>query len=94
VITSPYLTDSQVDEICAGLTQPAAKIRYLRSLGLRVHRKPNGRPLVWLPEVLLPDAGHNAQPAGGINVVGLRQWATRRAARTKGSSDGQKTQGR
>lgn len=42
----PDLTDAEVDEICAGLTQNAAKCRYLRSLGLRVERRPNGRPLV------------------------------------------------
>jgi hypothetical protein len=44
--TRPDLTDAEVDEICAGLTQNAAKCRYLRSLGLRVERRPNGRPLV------------------------------------------------
>jgi hypothetical protein len=44
--TRPDLTDAEVDEICAGLTQSAAKCRYLRSLGLRVERRPNGRPLV------------------------------------------------
>ncbi|AKJ28748.1 DUF4224 domain-containing protein [Caldimonas brevitalea] len=40
------LTDEEIDRICAGLTQNAAKVRYLRSLGLHVERKPNGRPLV------------------------------------------------
>ncbi len=42
----PDLTDAEIDEICAGLSQNAAKCRYLRSLGLRVERRPNGRPLV------------------------------------------------
>lgn len=42
----PDLTDQQVDAICEGLTQNAAKVRYLRGLGLRVDRRPNGRPLV------------------------------------------------
>ncbi len=37
--TRPDLTDAEVDEICAGLTQNAAKCRYLRSLGLRVERR-------------------------------------------------------
>lgn len=32
--------------ICEPLKQPAAQIRYLRRLGLRVDRKPNGKPLV------------------------------------------------
>jgi len=42
----PDLTDDEVDALCAGLTQNAAKIRYLRRMGLRVERRPNGRPLV------------------------------------------------
>lgn len=46
MITRPDLTDDEVDAICEGLTQSAAKCRYLRSLGLRVERRPNGRPLV------------------------------------------------
>jgi hypothetical protein len=44
-----YFTDAEVDEMCAGLTQNAAKIRYLKRLGLKVDRKPNGRPLAWRP---------------------------------------------
>jgi len=40
------LTDAEIDSICAGLTQNAAKVRFLERLGLTVRRKPNGRPLV------------------------------------------------
>lgn len=40
------LTDAEIDAICAGLKQGAAMVRYLRGLGVRVQRKPNGRPLV------------------------------------------------
>lgn len=40
------LTDSEIDTICAGLVQNAAKVRYLRKLGLTVRQKPNGKPLV------------------------------------------------
>ena len=40
------LTDEEVDAICAGLKQNAAKLRFLRCLGLTVDPKPNGRPLV------------------------------------------------
>ncbi len=40
------LTDAEVDLICDGYVQNAAKVRYLRGLGLNVARKPNGRPLV------------------------------------------------
>jgi hypothetical protein len=40
------LLDVEIDHICAGLKQSAAKIRFLQSLGLSVRRKPNGAPLV------------------------------------------------
>jgi hypothetical protein len=41
------LSDEEVDDICAGLRQNAAKVRYLRDvLNVPVQRKPNGRPLV------------------------------------------------
>lgn len=43
---NPDLTDEEIDAICAGLSQSAAKVRYLRGLGLRVDQRPNGRPLV------------------------------------------------
>jgi len=50
-MTLPYFTDAEVDEMCAGLglKQNAAKARRLRELGYTVHRKPNGRLLVWRP---------------------------------------------
>lgn len=40
------LTDLEIDQICAGLTQNAARVRYLKRMGLVVRQKPNGRPLV------------------------------------------------
>lgn len=44
---TPYLTDAEIDGLCAGLRQSAAKVRFLRDvLKLPVQRKPNGRPLV------------------------------------------------
>lgn len=44
---SAVLSDAEVDDICAGLRQNAAKARYLRDvLNVPVQRKPNGRPLV------------------------------------------------
>lgn len=42
----PDLTQDEIDAICAGLSQYAAQCRYLRSLGMRVERRPNGQPLV------------------------------------------------
>jgi hypothetical protein len=40
------LTDAEIDSICDGYVQSAAKVRYLRAMGLVVRKKPNGRPLV------------------------------------------------
>lgn len=40
------LTDDEIDAICAGYVQNAARVRYLKRLGLTVRVKPNGRPLV------------------------------------------------
>jgi len=40
------LSDAEIDDICAPLTQNAAKIRHLKAMGLIVGQKPNGKPLV------------------------------------------------
>lgn len=46
-MTGLWLTDAEIDELCAPLTQPAAQVRYLRAmLKLTVSLKPNGRALV------------------------------------------------
>ncbi|MGC4059397.1 MAG: hypothetical protein QM749_00460 [Aquabacterium sp.] len=42
----PDLSPEEVDRICSGLVQNAAKVRYLRRLGLYVERRPDGSPLV------------------------------------------------
>ena len=65
----PYLSDDEIDGICAGLVQSAAKVRYFRDvLRVPVERKPNGRPLVrradW--ERRQP-AAQNDGPADGPN---------------------------
>ncbi len=41
-----FLTDTEVDDLCAGLINNAAKVRRLRAMGLVVNTKPNGRPLL------------------------------------------------
>lgn len=43
---TPWYTDREIDDLCAGLTNNAAMVRYLRAQGLTVNQKPNGRPLV------------------------------------------------
>ncbi len=43
---TPFLTEDELADICQPLTNGAAQVRYLERLGLKVARKPNGRPLV------------------------------------------------
>lgn len=45
-MTLPYLSDEEIAGLCEPYTQPAAQIRYLRSLGLLIYAKPNGKPLL------------------------------------------------
>ncbi len=47
----PWLSDDEISDLCAGLKQPAAQVRYLRRLGLWVREKPNGRPLVMRADI-------------------------------------------
>lgn len=82
-----YLSDAEVDEICDGLAQDAARIRFLRRLGLRVDRKPNGRPLVWRPSSVGPEA-QNRQISGADRVaIDLQVWS-------QGRKHGAQAQGR
>lgn len=43
---TPWYTDQEIDDLCAGLITNASKTRHLRAMGLTVTQKPNGRPLV------------------------------------------------
>lgn len=45
-MTTPYLSDVELLDVCKPLTQPAAMIRYLKDQGFHVKRRPNGWPLV------------------------------------------------
>lgn len=47
----PYLTDDEIESICRPRKQGAAQIRFLRALGLRVERRPDGSPLVWRADI-------------------------------------------
>lgn len=60
------LTDAEIDDLCAGLEQNAAKVRYLRSLSLFVRVKPNGRPLVSRSHYEAVMAGKAPERQGGI----------------------------
>jgi Domain of unknown function (DUF4224) len=87
--TRPDLTDQEVDALCDGLRQNAAKARYLVQLGLHVARRPNGRPLVMRahaeqilaglrPAANDPPAHQSPAPAG--NRAGLALLFARKAA--------------
>lgn len=48
---TPWLSEAEITDLCAGLKQSAAQIKYLRRIGLTVRFKPNGRPLVFRAEL-------------------------------------------
>lgn len=62
-MTTLFLSDAEVAEICQPLVAPSAQRRYLASLGLIVNRKPNGRPLVARGEFERVLIGRPPQPA-------------------------------
>ena len=68
VTTLPWYTDDEIDDMCAGLSQPAAKIKHLRSLGLTVERKPNGRPLLMRAHAELVLAGKTMATAANSPI--------------------------
>lgn len=43
---TPWLSQQEIDDLCDPLTQHAAQIRFIRSLGITVQPKPSGAPLV------------------------------------------------
>lgn len=85
-----WFSDTEVAQLAGKLVQDEARARYLRTLGLRVDRRPGGGLTVWRP-----GQGPGAEPVqnppadnDGV-VVGLQQWEAKRRAR-----GGAKTQGR
>lgn len=63
-----------MDDLCAPLTQAAAQIRHLRSLGLVVRTKPSGAPLVMrahFESVMNPCAGAQLAGKRAPNRAGL-----------------------
>ncbi len=63
-----FLTDAEVARICEPLVQPAAQVRYLRRLGLKVETKPNGRALVVRRHAEAVLSGTPAVPQRDIDV--------------------------
>jgi hypothetical protein len=72
----PYLSDAEIADICRPRKQGAAQVRYLRSLGITVHRRADGTPLVWRRDV-----ERSAEPAGGATVAASNEptWQRRTA---------------
>jgi hypothetical protein len=53
-VTTTYFRDTEIDAMCAGLKQNAARVRFLERLGVGVKRKPNGKPRVARERVAVP----------------------------------------
>jgi hypothetical protein len=74
---SADLTDAEIDRICDGLKQSAAKVRYLREvLNLEVRRTPSGRPLVNRKHYDAVKGGAQASQSAGAPSGGI-QWGVR-----------------
>lgn len=61
---TPWLSQSEIDDLCEPLKQHAAQIRFIRGLGITVREKPNGSALVMrthFDEVMNP-AGKARKP--------------------------------
>lgn len=70
----PWLTKDEIEDLCQPLTQAAAQIRFLQSLGLTVKTKPNGTPLVirsHFEQVMNPAGTHKPQLRLGPNRSAL-----------------------
>jgi hypothetical protein len=59
----PWLEQEEVDDLCHPLTQAAAQIRFLKSLGLTVRRKPSGDALVMRADVVALSVPTPASPS-------------------------------
>lgn len=62
---TPWLSQSEIDDLCEPLTQHAAQIRFIKRLGMTVREKPNGAPLVMRThfEESMNPTGKKKQPA-------------------------------
>ena len=69
---TPHLTDAEIADITAPLTQGAARIRFFRRLGVKVEAKPNGQPLVWRSDF---EAARRQQDAANDARPVSRDWS-------------------
>lgn len=91
----PYLTERELSDMCRPLTQNAARIRFLKGLGLFVKTTPGGAPLIARSEYerVLGAGRINAKPADrapgaepdlGTALTLLNQRKGRHGAKTQG----------
>lgn len=66
------LTEAELRDICRPLTQPAAQVRYLQSIGVTARRRPDGTVLVCrahyndVMSKTLATAGDDDQPVWSV----------------------------
>lgn len=88
-VSTPYLTDSEINQICEPLTNGAAQIRFFAKLGMVAKPKPSGRPLVARAEferVMTGAKTEQAAASNGLatpNIVGLQNLFQRRKHGTR-----------
>lgn len=87
---SPHLTDDEIASITEPLTQGAARIKYLRRLGIKAEPKPNGQPLVWRSD--FEAARRKAGEAANDSRPVARDWSKLEKKVRYGR--GEKTEGR
>lgn len=74
----PFLTDEEVDAICAGYVQNAAKVRFLQQVvRVPVKRKPNGRPLVLRADLQPLASGGGADSRATVRASNEPTWSRR-----------------
>ncbi len=86
----PYLTDEEIEHITHPRTQGAARIRYLRNIGVKCEPRPNGQPLVWRYDF---EAAKVAPAANDGRNSPTQNWAQLRE-KVQNGSRGEKTQRR
>lgn len=85
-----FLSDAEIAEMCAPLKSAASQKRFLRSLGLVVNEKPNGKPLIVRSHVewvlsgrIGPDAVPAFDPRSQPNVEGMLKFLSERSGSRK-----------
>lgn len=91
----PYLTEREINDMCRPLTQNAARIRYLKGLGLFVKTFPGGAPHVARSEyervmgagrvtAKVADRAPGSEPDHAATLALLNQRKSRNGSKTQG----------